>query len=121
MSHTCVMPSTFVHCGVNSVMPWTMWTGSLRRHHREDSAAELVERLNAERLPDHLDRRAAAGHVLANRELLIDLPVLFVVELADQPLGEEGPPQIVVQHDDVFDAVAAVGLGRQSSAISPPA
>ena len=29
MSHTCVMPSTLVHWGVSSVMPWTMWTGPL--------------------------------------------------------------------------------------------
>ena len=29
MSQTCVMPSTLVHCGVSSVMPWTMSTGPL--------------------------------------------------------------------------------------------
>ena len=91
---------------------------SLRRHHREGSVAELVERLNAKRLPDHLDRRAAAGHVLANRELLIDLPVFFGVELAQEPLGEEGATQIIVHHHDVLDAVAAAGLSRRPVGIS---
>ena len=110
MSQTCVMPSTLVHWGVSSVMPWTMSIGPFAGHHREDAAAEFVERLNANRLANHFDRRAAAGHALVNGKLLIDLPVVLLANLADQPLGEKRAAQIVVQEKDVLDR-AAVGFG----------
>ena len=86
--------------------------GSSGSGHREDPTAELVEWLDAERLTDDFDGRAGAGHALTNRELLIDLPAVLLANLANQPLREEGPPQFVIENDDILDR-AAFALGRQ--------
>ena len=112
MSQTWEMPSTFAHCGVSSVMPWMMSTGPRAVVMRENAAAELVEGPDAQGLADAADRLARPQHPLADAEHLFKLAVVFRPHLADQPIGEKGPPQVVVKQSDQLQRGAAVGLGR---------
>ena len=109
MSQTCEMPSTLVHWGVSTVMAWTTSTKPRTVLIVIDAAAKFVERPDPHRLADASNRRAGAKHPLSNGELLIELPILFLTDLAHQTIGKIGPPQIVVQEDNQLQRVAIGG------------